>query len=185
MLPLDVRTGLWLCAGVWGGDDACLGGASAPLGPACIRSGRATQRHHGSHASSFLFPSLTRTRPAVAVGVPTRYSLATHVVSCAAGAPPHRSCCRPCPRACARPFPRRAGAGTVRRDQRPTIVPTGPYKNVFDIAYFKRAPGAAPAADAAAAPAVASAASPLLSAVRFRVASWRPPCVFPYQLASR
>lgn len=60
-------------------------------------------------------------------------------------------------------------------DQRPTIVPTGPYKNVFDIAYFKRAPGAAPAADAAAAPAVASAASPLLSAAEAKSAAELPP----------
>lgn len=71
-----------------------------------------------------------------------------------------------------RPPPPDALALALYRDQRPTIVPTGPYKNVFDIAYFKRAPGAAPAADAAAAPTMAPAASPFLSAVRFRHASW-------------
>lgn len=43
-------------------------------------------------------------------------------------------------------------------------MPTGPYKNVFDIAYFKRGPGAGLASDASA-PA-SPAASPLLSAVR-------------------
>lgn len=71
-----------------------------------------------------------------------------------------------------RPPPLRADHRHLCRDQRPTIVPTGPYKNVFDIAYFKRAPGAAPAADAAAAPAMAPAASPFLSAVRFCMTSW-------------
>lgn len=83
----------------------------------------------------------------------------------------------------AAPVPTRVPASPSRcplalcRDQRPTIVPTGPYKNVFDIAYFKRAPGAAPlGGDAAAAPAAARAASPFLSAVRFH--SWLVGCFF-------
>ncbi|OSX70328.1 hypothetical protein BU14_0785s0005 [Porphyra umbilicalis] len=58
-------------------------------------------------------------------------------------------------------------------DQRPTIVPTGPYKNVFDIAYFKRGPGAGLASDASA-PA-SPAASPLLSAEEAKSAADLPP----------